>query len=146
MKKTYVPLPGGGAPGRGIPALKGDAAAFSDAVRVDLADHTLLFVSGKIGMGPEGLADRNMREQARQTLKNIQATVEGQGGDMSDVVRFRIYVSAIDAASIRDVHDARKEFYAEGQYPASTLVRVDQFVRDGALIEIEADVVIPLKS
>lgn len=143
MKKTYVPVPGRDM-SRGIPALAGGKVAYSDAVRIDLADHTLLFVSGKLGTGPDlALADRNMREQTRQALANIKAAVEGQGGQMSDVVRFRIFVTAMDQASIRDVHAARMEFFSDGEYPASTLVRVDQFVRDGALIEIEADVVMP---
>ena len=42
-----------------------------------------------------------------------------------------------------DQKDVRMEYFQDGEYPASTLVRVDQFVRDGALIEIEADVVMP---
>jgi 2-iminobutanoate/2-iminopropanoate deaminase len=141
MKKEYIELPGDKS--RGIPALGGSGAAYSDAVRIDLADHILLFVSGKIGVADGGkVVSRNIRDQTRQTLENIKATIEKQGGRMTDIVRFRIYVSAIDDASIRDVHEVRKEYFNEGQYPASTLIRVDQFVRDGALIEIESDVVI----
>lgn len=140
MKKTYIDV--SGEKSRGIQALAGTRVAYSDAVRIDLADHTLLFVSGKIGVDESGkVVGRGMREQTRQTLENIRATIEGQGGKMTDIVRFRIYVGAIDNASIRDVHEVRMEYFKEGEFPASTLVRVDQFVRDGALIEIEADVV-----
>lgn len=136
MKKTYIDKP------NTLPALRGARVAYSDAVRIDLADHTLLYVSGKIGTGPDGkVTCRDMRGQTKATLENIRDTIERQGGTMTDIVRFRIYVSAIDEASIRDVHDVRREYFKEGEFPASTLVRVDQFVRDGALIEIEADVV-----
>jgi len=141
MKKTYVSAQGERA--RAIPALQGATVAYSDAVRIDLSDHTLLFVSGKIGTDDAlKLADRNMRDQTRQIFNNIKATVEGQGGKITDVVRIRIFVSAIDSQSIREIHDVRREFFKEGEFPASTLIRVDGFVRDDALIEIESDVVI----
>jgi enamine deaminase RidA (YjgF/YER057c/UK114 family) len=51
-------------------------------------------------------------------------------------------VTQIDAGSLRDIHDVRSKFWTAGKYPASTLVRVDQLVRDGALIEIDADAVV----
>lgn len=140
MKKKYIEMSSNAS--KGIAALGAGRAAFSDAVRVDLPDHTLLFVSGMIGrVRGNGLIGRHMREQARQALQNIKEVVEHEGGSMEDVVRFRIYVSAIDAASIRDVHEARLEFFSEATLPASTLIRIDGYVTDGALIEIEADVV-----
>ncbi|CDX51605.1 putative enzyme of the alternative pyrimidine degradation pathway [Mesorhizobium plurifarium] len=140
MLKTYIDLEGDKS--RGIRALAGQRAAYSDAVRVDLSDHTLLFVSGKLAVDGNGvIASRSMREQTRQVLENIRSTIAKAGGSMTDIVRVRIYVAAIDDASIRDVHEVRQEFFNDGELPASTLVRVDQFVRDGALIEIEADVV-----
>ncbi|MDX8505548.1 RidA family protein [Mesorhizobium sp. VK25A] len=140
MLKTYIDLEGDKS--RGIKALAGQRAAYSDAVRVDLSDHTLLFVSGKLGVDGKGvIASRSMREQTRQVLENIRSTIAKAGGSMTDIVRVRIYVAVIDDASIRDVHEVRREFFNDGELPASTMVRVDQFVRDGALIEIEADVV-----
>ncbi len=141
MNVEFIPLSGDKA--QGIAALQGTAAGavYADCVRVDLGDHTLLYVSGKTGTRDGALVGRTMREQATQVLENIRATVEGQGGGMADITRFRIYVTQIDQASIRDVHAARLPYFQPGAYPASTLVRVDQLVRDGALIEIEADVV-----
>jgi enamine deaminase RidA (YjgF/YER057c/UK114 family) len=142
VKKTYIQTQGDKS--YGIAALSGSKAAYSETVRVDLADHTLLYISGKIGINAElKVASRNIREQTRQIFDNFKVTLEREGGEMTDIVRLRIYVSAIDSASIRDVHEVRMEYFEEGTYPASTLVRVDQFVRDGALIEIEADVVMP---
>jgi enamine deaminase RidA (YjgF/YER057c/UK114 family) len=140
MKREFIQL--AGEKTQGIDALQGTSgAAYSDSVRIDLADHTLLFISGKTGAKDGKLVGRGMREQTRQTLENIRSTLEGQGGSMADIVRFRIYVTQCDQESIRDVHAVRAEYFAAGRFPASTLVRVDQLVRDGALIEIEADVV-----
>ena len=83
-----------------------------------------------------------MRDQTRQTLENIREVLAREGGTMDDIVRVRVYVTQLDSASLRDIHDVRSEFWTEGKYPASTLVRVDQLIRDGALIEIDADAVI----
>lgn len=142
MEKTFVQMTTDKS--RGIDGLNGTiAAAYSDAVRVDLADHSLLFISGKTGVdSSHRVVGRTMREQTRQVLENIKATLEHEGGSMDDVVRVRIYVTQIDSASVRDVHEVRKEYFKEGRFPASTLVRVDELVRDGGLVEIEADVVL----
>jgi len=143
MEVTFAPLAGDKS--QGIEALeRTDAgAAYSDSVRVDLPGHSLLFVSGKTGTRGGALVGRTMREQAMQVLHNIQASIAAHGGTLSHVVRLRIYVTQIDHASIRDVHQVRTELFKAGAYPASTLVRVDQLVRDGALVEMEADVVLP---
>ena len=142
MEKTVIDLASEKA--RGIDALKGSnvPAVFSDAVRIQLADCALLYLSGKLGVDAQGRMGRTIREQTRQILENMKAIVAREGGTMDDVVRVRVYVTQIDAQSLRDVHDVRSEYWSAGQYPASTLVRVDQLVRDGALIEIDADAVI----
>jgi 2-iminobutanoate/2-iminopropanoate deaminase len=143
MERTFISLTGDRS--RGIDALKGTGvpAVFCDAVRVQLAECALLFVSGKIGVREDGtLAGRTMREQTRQVLENIRTVLAREGGTMDDIVRVRVYATQVDAASLRDIHETRAEFWTPGKYPASTLVRVDQLIRDGALIEIDADAVL----
>ncbi|MBI4247122.1 MAG: RidA family protein [Candidatus Rokubacteria bacterium] len=130
---------------RGIEALTGTGvpAVFSDAVRVDLGDCALLFISGMVGTDDSGkVVDRTMKEQTRQVLEKIKAVLEREGGTFDDVVRVRVYATEIDQASLRDIHEVRSAYFREGHYPASTLVRVSQLIRDGALIEIDADAVI----
>ena len=131
--------------GRGIPALQGSTvpAVFCDAVRIDLAECRMLFISGKLGTDADGkLVGRSMGEQTRQILENIKAIVTAEGGTMDDIVRVRVYATTIDSASVREIHEARAKYWTEGHYPASTLVRVSQLLRDGAFIEIDADAVI----
>jgi enamine deaminase RidA (YjgF/YER057c/UK114 family) len=145
MKRTFINL--ATERSRGIEALKGTTvpAVFCDAVRVQLQECALLSISGKVGLKPDGtLAGRTMREQTRQTLENIRDVLAREGGTMDDIVRVRVYVTQVDSASLRDIHDVRSQFWTEGKYPASTLVRVDQLIRDGALIEIDADAVLPV--
>ena len=130
---------------RGIDALKGTdvPAVYSDAVRVDLPDCSLLYISGMIGVNEEGkVVDRTIKGQTRQVLENIKRVLDHEGASFDDVVRVRVYVTQIDQQSIRDIHEVRSTFFTPGKYPASTLVRVDQLIREGALIEIDADAVV----
>jgi enamine deaminase RidA (YjgF/YER057c/UK114 family) len=143
MRRTHIDLATDRS--KGLAALQGSGvpAVFCDAVRVDLGECTLLFISGKLGVDATGnLAGRSMREQTRQVLENIKAIVTREGGTMDDIVRVRVYATQVDALSLRDIHAVRSEYWTEGRYPASTLVRVDQLVRDGAVIEIDADAVL----
>jgi 2-iminobutanoate/2-iminopropanoate deaminase len=128
-------------PSRGVAALRGTdvPAVFSDAVRIDLPGCTMLYISGKLAVDARGaVVGRTMGEQTRQVLESIKAVLAREGGTMDDVVRVRVYVSQLDPETLREIHAVRARYFREGNYPASTLVRVVQFVRDGALIEIDA--------
>ena len=134
-------------PSRGMPALGGKVpAVFCDAVRVEAAGCTFLYISGKMALDKNNnLVGRTMREQTTQVLENIKAVLAHEGGTMDDIVRVRVYVTQLDNESLKDIHDVRSKYFTKGKYPASTLVRVDQFVRDGGLIEIDADAVLPAR-
>lgn len=142
MNRTHISLAKDR--GRGIEALRGTnvPAVFCDAVKVQLKGCVMLFISGKLGVKPDGTLGRSMREQTQQVLENIRDLLQREGGTMDDIVRVRVYATQVDSASLRDIHDVRSKFWTEGKYPASTLVRVSQLIRDGALIEIDADAII----
>ena len=142
MKKTHIDHATDR--GRGIDALKGSnvPAVFCDAVKVQLSECVMLYISGKLGVRPDGTLGRTMREQTEQLLENIREVLRREGGTMDDIVRVRVYATQVDAASLRDIHEVRSRFWTAGKYPASTLVRVSQLIRDGALIEIDADAVL----
>jgi enamine deaminase RidA (YjgF/YER057c/UK114 family) len=132
---------------RGIGALKGTGvpAVFSDAVRIDLGPCALLFISGVVGTDESGkVVGRTMKEQTRQVLEKIKTVLAREGGTFDHIVRVPVYVTQLDEPSLRDIHEVRATYFTAGNYPASTLVRVDQLIRDGALIEIDADAVIPI--
>jgi enamine deaminase RidA (YjgF/YER057c/UK114 family) len=57
-------------------------------------------------------------------------------------VRVRVFVTELDPALLKEIHAVRAEYFSPGHYPASTLVKVSGFVREGGLIEIEADAVL----
>jgi 2-iminobutanoate/2-iminopropanoate deaminase len=143
LKRSWIDLTGDRS--RGIDALRdaGVPAVFSDAVRVELPGGALLFISGKVATDAGGrVVGRTMKEQTRQVLDNIRAVLEHEGGTMDDIVRVRVYVTQLDPRSLRDIHEVRAGYFKEGRYPASTLVGVTLLVREGALIEIDADAVL----
>jgi enamine deaminase RidA (YjgF/YER057c/UK114 family) len=143
VKRTWIDLAKDRS--RGIAALRGSGvpAVFSDAVRVELPGCALLFISGKVATDTGGpVMGRTMKEQTRQVLESIKAVLDREGGTMDDIVRVRVYVTQLDPQSLRDIHEVRAGYFREGRYPASTLVGVTQLVREGALIEIDADAVI----
>lgn len=143
MNMSFFPVTG--EPSQGIPALQqvSSGVAYSDCVRVDLPDHSLLFISGKMGVAEGELVGETMTAQARQVLENLKTVLAKQGGSLDHIVRLRIYVARIDPESIREIHAVRTEYFRPGRFPASTLVQVAGFVRAAGLIEMEADVVLP---
>src|SRR5215213_7729035 len=88
MQRTHVDLARDRS--RGIDALMGTEvpAVYSDAVRVDLSDCSLLYISGMIGVNAEGkVVDRTIKGQTRQVLENIKRVLDHEGATFDDVVR-----------------------------------------------------------
>jgi enamine deaminase RidA (YjgF/YER057c/UK114 family) len=108
---------------------------YSRAVR----DGNSIYVTGTLGLEPDGTLGTTMKAQARRALEIIVAAIEALGGKASDVVRTRIFVTDIDRW--REVADAHHEFF-ESVRPATTMVQVARLIDPAALVEIEADAVI----
>jgi enamine deaminase RidA (YjgF/YER057c/UK114 family) len=108
---------------------------YSRAVR----DGNAIFVTGTLGLEPDGKLATTIKAQARRALVIIVAAIEALGGKASDIVRTRIYVTDIDLW--RDVAEAHREFF-ESIRPATTMVQVARLIEPDALVEIEADAVI----
>ena len=82
----------------------------------------------------------DMRVQAQQTFRNIEASLAAVGGEMGDIVAIVTYVTTPDG--LRDIHDVRTEFFSP-PYPVSTLVQVAALVEPDLLIEVTATAVVP---
>jgi enamine deaminase RidA (YjgF/YER057c/UK114 family) len=102
----------------------------------------VLHVSGMAASTPEvrcvGIGD--IREQTRQTLRNLQTVLEHAGGEMSDIVSVIVYTTSM--TYLDAIHEVRAEFF-KPPYPASTLVQVVALVVPDMLVEISAVAVIP---
>ena len=113
--------------------------AYSDAVVVHTADAKRVHVSGVVAEGED------IEVQTRGVLEAIEELLADHDGGMEDVVRVRVYVASpeLDEGSLETVHAVRSEFFPEAHLPASTLVEVEDLVREEFLIEIDADAVVP---
>lgn len=82
----------------------------------------------------------DIRVQAQQTFRNIQASLASVGGEMDDVVSIVTYVTTPDG--LGDIHEVRTEFFSP-PYPVSTLVQVAALVEPDLLIEVTATAIVP---
>ncbi|NJK49574.1 RidA family protein [Candidatus Gracilibacteria bacterium] len=82
-------------------------------------------------------------EQMRQCLRNIQSAMEAIGGSLKDIVSLRIYMVNYDPDTEIDViADGLKEFFADGNSPATTWIGISSLAVKGFSIEIEATAVL----
>lgn len=75
-------------------------------------------------------------EQTMVVLKKIQALLEAAGGGVHNILKLVVYVT--DVADKDEVGRARRDFFGQGPYPASTLVAVSALVFPELRVEIDA--------
>jgi enamine deaminase RidA (YjgF/YER057c/UK114 family) len=97
-------------------------------------------VTGTVGINSDCTYPETLEGQTRRSLEIIQAAIEALGGKIEHVIRTRIYV--IDVTQWEQVAKVHGTIFGEIR-PATALVEVAKLIDDEALIEIEADAVIP---
>jgi enamine deaminase RidA (YjgF/YER057c/UK114 family) len=97
-------------------------------------------VTGTVGLNSDCTYPDTLEGQTRRSLEIIRAALEGLGGKIEHVIRTRIYV--MDATQWEEVAKVHGQIFGETR-PATALVEVARLIDDEALIEIEADAVIP---
>lgn len=105
----------------------------------------LLFVSGQTASGADGrVTTDDFLQQFDIALARVLSVVRAAGGTPEHVTRMRVYVTAMD--SYRESRRALGDVWRRQMgthYPAMALVQVSTLVDQGALVEIEADAVLP---
>lgn len=95
----------------------------------------LIFVSGQIPVNPEtGEISTDIKEQTKQSMKNIQNILKESGSSLDDVVKVTIFIT--DLSNFTDVNEVYGSFFT-GNYPARSCVEVSKLPK-GVGIEIEA--------
>ena len=107
---------------------------YSHTVSVS-ADTELLFISGQLGVRPDGSTPATIAEQADQVFANIVALLNAHGLDASSIVKLTTFmVTGNDGDAVR----AARLKYLGSHRPASTAVFVSQLVDPAWFVEVEA--------
>ncbi len=141
---------------------------YSQAVSVNVGEHTLVFLAGQTGNVPgikdEPVIEGGLGPQTTQTLKNIVAVVEAAGGNINHIVELKIFLKDSEETG-RAQQEARaaarltfgfsyKEFFTKHglsreakNLPARTMVWVSEvpleYPAEDTLVEITAIAAIP---
>ena len=100
-----------------------------------------IYISGQIAYDKDGklVGAGDMKAQAEQVFKNLQAALDAAGAKFSDVVKMNSYIT--DMSKVQAVRDVRTRYFGETT-PASTFVQVAGLVRPELLLEIEVVAVV----
>ena len=101
---------------------------YSQAVR--LGD--LVYVSGQLGVRPDGTLPDAFPAQVRQALENVATVLSAAGSSLSLVAKVNIYVT--DFSRLREMNQVYPEYFPHR--PAKTTVEIARLDK-GAQIEVE---------
>lgn len=123
MNKVYNPT-----------TIAAPVGAYSHAIEVPAGARTL-FISGQVGVTPDGKLASSITGQAEAVWSNIVGILKAAGMDVQDLVKLTIYlVNPADIPASRAVRDR----FIGGHKPASTLAVISRLASPEYLIEIEA--------
>lgn len=100
------------------------------------AGRRLIYTSGQLGLGVDGVVPEDVGAQADICFANVDAILAAGGAGRGDVVRINAFVT--DRSHMAGYMAARDKWLAEVErLPASTLVIVSGFTRPEFKVEIE---------
>lgn len=110
--------------------------AYSQALKVDVGDKVMIFVSGQLAMDAEGnaIAPNDISKQARYIFENIKTILAEAGAKLEDVVKVQIFMT--DISKFSEFSAVRNE-YLNDIKPVSTLLEISRTVKDGCDVEVE---------
>ncbi len=100
-----------------------------------------IYISGQIAFDKDGkiVGAGDMKAQAEQVFKNLEAALTAAGATFADVVKMNSYIT--DMSKVQAVRDVRAKYFTSAA-PASTFVEVKGLVRPELLLEIEVIAVV----
>ncbi len=100
----------------------------------------MVYTSGQLGIDPSigEIVNTSIQDEARQSLRNVEAVLKEAGASLTDVIKTTVYVK--DLNQFGDINEVYSEFFSDHK-PARSCVEVARLPKDGN-IEIEAIAVI----
>ncbi|MBC2777241.1 RidA family protein [Parasphingopyxis marina] len=109
------------------------AGSYSHSITIP-GNSELVFVSGQVGMRPDGSIPESFAEQAELVFRNLDAVLHANGLVANDIVKMTTFIVKGQAGEV--VRDARAK-YLDAHRPASTAVYVEALVAPELLLEVE---------
>jgi 2-iminobutanoate/2-iminopropanoate deaminase len=94
----------------------------------------IAYVSGQIGLNPDGTLPSTIEEQADRAWKNVIESVKEAGMTINDIVKVTVYL--LDDKDYPAFAAARQKYLGDAR-PASTAILVKQLVSPDWRVEIE---------
>ena len=114
------------------PAIPG----ISDSVRVTTGD--LVFVSGAVGLGPDGSAASDFETEIDLCFTDLSRALETGGASLASVLKITVYIVDLTQEKLATFRTVRDRWIDPHHMPASTLIGVAALFSDKVTIEIEA--------
>ena len=112
------------------PAVQDRPAPFSSAVRVG----DVMYLSGSIGIAPDGKLPETFEGQAKQTMENIGAALKARGLGWGDVFKCTVFIA--DMKNWPAFNAVYVPYFQPGKLPARSAVGVSGLAL-GAQLELE---------
>lgn len=110
------------------------AGIFAHGTVLDRAER-IVFLSGQIGVSPDGVTLTGFVAQAHQAMDNVEALLSDSQLTRADILRVTYYVT--DPAHLKPLSDLRQERWNSETAPAVTTLVVAALAAPDLLIEIE---------
>ncbi len=114
--------------------------AYSQGILIPLGNAELLFVTGQLPQDIDGkiVAPNDVKTQTKLVFSRISKILQEADMTMDNVVKVQIFVKNIADSKI--ISQIRDEVFKNSR-PASTLIEVSNFVKEGCCVEIEVTAV-----
>lgn len=118
----------------------GQPRGYSDAVVTE--GGRVVWLSGHFATADESGKELpgDVTGQARATFRAMERTLKRAGGSLKDLTTITIYLT--DPRHVAALLPVRKEFFPDGNFPASTTIAVANLPRPEMVIEIQGVAVI----
>ncbi|WP_431763062.1 RidA family protein [Paraburkholderia sp.] len=103
----------------------------------------LLFISGQVAYGTEGVIGTDLETQLDEAFKNLRTVLHEAGATFENVARLTLYVVDYDQSMLSTIRSVRGRYINMERPPASTLLGVSALFLPGVLVEVEAVAAIP---
>ena len=96
----------------------------------------IVYLAGQVASGRDGkvVGERDMKAQAEQVFKNLEAGLAAAGATFKDVVKMTTYVTDMSQSPV--VREVRARYFGDTA-PASTLIGVATLANPAYMLEIE---------